>query len=364
MDGDIEEIKLFNSQIAELRIRRSLKPKVDEKKKSDDDIDAVHEDKKQKHESSEAKIQHLCKPQNASKLFEYRKETDIWGSWKKIEDSEFYDKVDNGLELLLMRRHGGGRELTIWSPYLRKIYRQVAGPHKFEGVRIWSTSVVISPPYCPLFHCCEAIKKVIYEDREAPMIEKARWAAIEDLATNGFIGRSFETATQEIAQGFVGNPELWALYQPEDLVVVNNSGPGGLSSIMKLASIQTSEKESMFEDDCKPRGWTLQCIQMTWNGTNFSEELKTIKMRYFAGNKKISDLKVIPLRLHPNREQIEKSALARGHKYAELCTGKPRTMMFEGAAKPFLNSTSMPWDKTMEPEQIQVGPVYKVNCRS
>ncbi|KAL9111646.1 MAG: hypothetical protein Q9227_003919 [Pyrenula ochraceoflavens] len=370
LDGEIEEIQLFNSRIAELRIRRSLKSpseivekkdggdkKEEVKKKEDDNKKEEDGNKKPKdeEESHEAKIERLCKPENSDQLFEYRREKDFWGAWEKLENKDkFYDEDDVGVELMLMRRHNGKRDLVLWSRYLCQKYREIASKHKFEGVDIWTDRVVISTPYCPLFHCLETIGEAIDIDPNAEPIEKARWSAIKDLAKHGFIANHFKTAREEMAEGRISSPELWALFEPEDLVVVKDAGPGGLRSIMRLTSIQKMQKESMLEDDCAPRGWTLKCVQMSWTGTQFCEELKTIKIRHFGGSKKISDLRVVPLRLYPDRIDIERLALARGQKYAELCLGSARTMMYEGVAKPFLHASSFPWEKSNEPEQIQL----------
>jgi len=66
---------------------------------------------------------------------------------------------------------------------------------------------------------------------------------------------------------------------------------------------------------------TFGAIESTcvdYNGERFGWASSTLLNPYFEGSKKITDLAAYPLMYHPNQEDVKKSLVVRGHKFASL----------------------------------------------
>jgi hypothetical protein len=272
--------------------------------------------------------------------------------WNVVEKDEFYANHDYSTCICLEKTHLSEEvHINLWSKYLRTLYRDTAGRHLFEGVDIQSTSIRIRPPYCPLFHCLDEMEAAIKNDPDVAAWEKANFEALRRYCTEGRVGQAFESIRDDLASNIVACDELWALYKPDEQVVVTDSGPGNQLCVMRIVSVLRTTPLS-FADQRKPMGWDVNCAQLAWDGSNFRFQIELVKIAYYPGTKALTDLTIIPLRLHPDQERIKKSAQVRGKKWSQFCTGKPKAMLYEGFATP------MAWARddgsSKKPELIEV----------
>lgn len=290
----------------------------------------MNEEEKEK-ETEDAKRERLCRPENWEQLFEYRM-MDKNRNWTTVDKDKFY-AYDYSPGIALVKVHPAQEiKILLSSKYMRMLYRVTAGRQKFEGVAIGSSSIEIAPPYCPFFHCLDEMGAAIKNDADAAPWDKVNFEALRRYCTEGRVGQTFEPIREDLASNIVACDDLWAFYKPDEHVVVTDRGPGNQLCIMRVVSILRTQPEKIAEN--KPQGWDVDCAQLTWDGSNFRFETQLIQIPYYPGTKNFTDLKIIPLHLHPEQERIKKSAQARGKIWSELCTGKPKAMQYEGAATP------------------------------
>jgi hypothetical protein len=100
-------------------------------------------------------------------------------------------------------------------------------------------------------------------------------------------------------------------------------------------------------------------LTTTWDGRAFRENLQTRTIPMFMGQKSITELRIIPLHLHPARDIIQQEAESCGQLWARLYDGEPRTMMYDGLATPLLVERSMFTMSPIRPEEQSVSIEFR-----
>ena len=301
-----------------------------------------------------------CAPDRWRNLFEYRQETNEHAEFEVLTHEKFYEKsggAANQLGLCILSRYkGAGRCVHLRSRFLRDVFRKVVGKIRFEGVNVKADCIEIDEPYCPLFHCLEEMKDIAEGDLNASQREKADFVALYKLCTVGFIGDGFKAVREDLQQGVVTYDSLWALFQRNELLVVNTNGRANQPNIMRMVWVQKWSPRNEEAEPSRRKEWSFEVIQVSWDNTlkKFRHELQLIKVSPYPGARQFHDLLVSPLRLHPDEKIIKKTAEVRGDKWLALCHGEPKSMAYKGPAQPMLVDRMSMGPFAKDPETIQL----------
>ncbi|CZR42689.1 uncharacterized protein FPRO_09992 [Fusarium proliferatum ET1] len=110
----------------------------------------------------------------------------------------------------------------------------------------------------------------------------------------------------------------WTIFRQGDLVYLpGNAAPSGVEMIMRYKSILSNcdcnDANHMFS-----HAWTLTGEYLTTNKNGFGFESWIAKILYFEGISQIKLLPLLPLRFHPDREDIETRLISRGRRFRQL----------------------------------------------
>lgn len=330
----------------------------DEKKGNKKEKDEDKEEKKSAEDKilSEEEKKGLSDPSKWRELFEYRREYKRDKEMTVVSEKDFHT-ASNGRIGLCLYRHFEKNEIDVilWSPFMVDHFRKAITGMNFERMNI-SGYVTISSPYIPLYHCLEDMRTQVESDKSADYWDRAQFNALYRLCTEGFVGKRYEDMRHNFVRDETNFLDLWALFKPGQLAVTASFGSE--ESILKVRSIKRSAPENIF--DCmqllgRRKEWTIECTAISWDSSKFREEPKSIKIKQFAGSKKITELEVYPLSYHRDGEQLRETLKERGRKWSKLVAGKVRVMFCDGSATPFLVSRQMPFmEPPLEPKHMHV----------
>lgn len=354
------EIKRMQEQIERLDSPKNKEEEKEKEKNSADD--SKEKEKEEKKKSAEDKVlseeekKALSDPEKWRDLFEYRREYKRDKEMTVVNEKDFHT-ASNGRIGLCMYRHFEKNEIDVilWSPFLVELFRKATTGMKFERMSV-SGYATIQSPYIPLYHCLEDMKLQIKKDEAADYWDRAQFNALYRMCTVGIIGKKFENINHNFIHEETNFLDLWALFKPGELAVTASFGSE--ESILRVRSIKRSAPENIF--DCmqllgKRKEWTIECTAMSWDASKFREESKNIKIKQFAGTKKITELEIYPLNYHKAGKQLKDMLTKRGRKWSELVSGKVRVMLCDGSATPFLVSRQMPFmEPPLEPKHMHV----------
>jgi hypothetical protein len=278
-----------------------------------------------------------------------------------VEEKEFYKQQADGpgvaSAICLCRDTFGEVEILLQSKFLRKLLQNYVSTQEFEGVLVKPTCIAIKMPFLPLFHYLDDMKAFVKHDIEATSRDRASFSTLEKLCESKLVAHAWETARDSVENGKVAYSDLWALYKPGEKVVVQGSGKSPQKSIMRLNSIRNEPEFDYYDSPVQnwEKIWTITAIQTSWDGIRFREKLRTMTLPTFLGLKSITELKVIPLHLHPDRAEIGRDATSYGKIWKELCdTGVSKSMRYDGLATPLLLAISPYTGRATRAEQQHV----------
>ncbi|KAF5698702.1 P-loop containing protein [Fusarium mundagurra] len=110
----------------------------------------------------------------------------------------------------------------------------------------------------------------------------------------------------------------WTIFRQGDLVYLpGNLAPCGVEMIVRYKAIFSScscnDADHMFS-----HAWTLEGEYLTTNKNGFGFKSWTAKILYFEGIRQIKLLPLLPLRFHPEQEDIKTRLIIRGRKFRQL----------------------------------------------
>jgi hypothetical protein len=178
----------------------------------------------------------------------------------------------------------------------------------------------------------------------AQHFEKAKddSSLFEIRAALTFIDKEFSTISsvlRDLLPNSISFEYLWAVLPPGSLVVGHD--PLGVRSIWRVLSHRVSED---------PYGEVVLLIQaeyLEWDGFDVGTVAQTLKIPKFPGTMLMQDLRFIPLKYHPERDEVINEIKDRSEKKLELCQEGAQHRQYDGTAL---------WDTGVE--------LAKFTCRS
>jgi flagellar biosynthesis GTPase FlhF len=162
----------------------------------------------------------------------------------------------------------------------------------------------------------------------------------------------------EIADGSlksIAYDDLWHLFRPGETVLARaEDDDGGHAQICRVFFTTGGQlrkrRLTMYEEDQIDRDpereptvgmWTpfrIDCFSMDYNGTVLGPVKKSLVIKHYTGKKAITDLHVVPLRFHPNADNIltyfnengRRFFASFGHKYYEGVTRPHKLREYDG----------------------------------
>ncbi|KAF2758405.1 hypothetical protein EJ05DRAFT_350535 [Pseudovirgaria hyperparasitica] len=197
------------------------------------------------------------------------------------------------------------RSIAVNSPKLRQFLTEVQGTDEPS----LDPSFHFYPPFSTYFHRRQEYEDHLMEEDDEETQNHAvalltifenNWkpvvAALEDCQNTKLILWRF----------------LWALYPPDELLVVRING---LVSVAKLVKFESSRIANMKGDDV----WKVYLKMIDWDGTSFGWRCNRITIKEYEGALDVTTLAAYPLRLHHDPDALISELTSRGRKFESLC---------------------------------------------
>ncbi|KAF4990646.1 hypothetical protein FDECE_14311 [Fusarium decemcellulare] len=195
--------------------------------------------------------------------------------------------------------------LEVRSKYIKKALREVIGT--YPGVSLMSAAHIRipSPPKC-LFHYRDELED--YATRSDDPVMKSHIHLCLGYMTRVLAHEIavFETLVVQSKEPAIEHQHLWMIFKP------------GILLYEKLGDMEVVS--CLIEANCIGYGdnWRLVAKRIQYNGQVFGYVTGTMIIKTYDGAKPISELGVLPLDLHPERERIRQDLTLRARKYLSL----------------------------------------------
>ncbi|KAK4223081.1 26S proteasome regulatory subunit 4 [Podospora fimiseda] len=203
-------------------------------------------------------------------------------------------------------------EVEIHSDRLAKVLREINTD--VEGITLLAT-----PPKAPLqifYHNTEAFNERLRDAKAADPIDES---LVEDLQVAvDFVDDEFrqlrDTLAQLLPSGEITWDLLWTLFPPNSLVYRRHQYIDD-DQILKVRSIHVAEDKWDKSKICE-----LNCHVVTDDGVKFGRAIEPFWMYIpeYLGSKPIADLRIFPLKYHPDADKIRAMAVERGRRFVKL----------------------------------------------
>ncbi|KAI1130703.1 hypothetical protein F5Y10DRAFT_235014 [Nemania abortiva] len=114
--------------------------------------------------------------------------------------------------------------------------------------------------------------------------------------------------------------DLWHLFKCADLVLVasDSSHAYRVLNFTGGRKIQIDRLEAALVPPPGLDGFTIDCLSIRFDGTNYVPQLDTFCIHPFSGSRPITSLPIYPLRFDKNQENIRRDLTTQGRLYLEL----------------------------------------------
>jgi hypothetical protein len=179
--------------------------------------------------------------------------------------------------------------LEVQSPIIRHALHQILASYSY--LNLVARPIVIKQPYDALFH----YRKELREHAAAPERTLEEKLHMEVLITfmKRNLGPTEELYEQTIPKGLITFDLLWTLFRAEDTVILQKDYYQECLRVVHCEK-KTKDGETFFE---------IEAWRWGYNGTKFGPTLDRIIIPEFSSSRRISQLKVFPLKVMPDEEQ-------------------------------------------------------------
>lgn len=203
--------------------------------------------------------------------------------------------------------------VEIKSPTLQSFLDKIF--HDYPSPWADDTPYAFVPPFGPLIHRWEAIRKAIEAETDKTSREELGMfiEEIEPLLADHL------SSVQEVKRtSLIAFDQLWLVLAPGEFAV---SHCGGNTCLYKIvAAKRYTIDDPGYEDngDNEKPYWMVTLGQIDWNGSVHGFSTTAIKLRFFEGVKLIQRLTHYPVKFAPDRENLQQKLLQRGRKFESL----------------------------------------------
>ncbi|KAI3316819.1 P-loop containing nucleoside triphosphate hydrolase protein [Xylariaceae sp. AK1471] len=210
-------------------------------------------------------------------------------------------------------------ELEIQSPYMKAALKSCVPA--YEKLDIERKSVILhDEPRCVFHYRQELIDYHLrcINDNDRPAASHVKF----------LLDHMFNTLNSEIRHftQYMENPRLqpsldyfslWMAFVPGDIIYVKQSRYHSQirGRLLRLDGMSRCPCATIW---CPRYSWSVQGYMIDYDGTDFGHWRKTISIDPYEGVKALQDLKVMPLRYHPDQETIRAQFIERGEKFIHM----------------------------------------------
>jgi hypothetical protein len=195
--------------------------------------------------------------------------------------------------------------IIVQSPYLKKALAEILDD--YPGIHCGLTRLEFDAPFKPFVHRWpQLLEYKARKDLDAATSEHIE--LLHDVLRKE-LGDVIVTLEDYVSHGVVTFDHLWTIYQPGSIIYSNSHR--GTHTAYRLRSGQYN---STMQGKC----YQLTCEAIEWDGSHFGRCVENIRVWEFLGTLSILRLKVFPLSIHPQIEEVKKLLINRGKKYEKL----------------------------------------------
>lgn len=250
----------------------------------------------------------ICNVQNL-----YRTKPDELGktTWTKELPETLAQPVENdqsaqyALVVRNVKCYDGRKSLSVHSVIVQSEPLKIFLGKVLDGYPGVTTSLrrlELTQPFEPLIHRWENLVKA-REDEELDRTTKEH----VDLFYNILEEELRDTLAQKndlIHNGVITHALLWALFEPNDVVISSSDSPRGY--LFGKADLEVQSQS-----------WRVTCKHIDCNGKKFGYTDERFVVKPFVGTKPITSLPVYPLKYHPEKDAVRESLIAQGKRWEE-----------------------------------------------
>lgn len=195
--------------------------------------------------------------------------------------------------------------LVLQNDLLKTAVRTVLEEYPNAGTH--SKKPTFNPPFEPFYHCWNKFKQYMADkhDTEAsPHLELLHGILDAELS---LVRGEVESLTKH---GVITYNTLWTLYPPGSVVFGRMHGQDHVFTVKR-----TSVREA---DEYSPPALDIVVNYLHSNGVEYGYGKRTFMIRRFDGERKITELDLVPQQYHPEAEKVMQTLLERAQKYTTL----------------------------------------------
>ena len=237
---------------------------------------------------------------------------DAWGEWTPEDtDTGPEEAPETKTYALIVRREILNvpglsltlHSITVQSPLIRKVLGVV-----FDGYRGMTTKLkdlTFKTPFHEFFYRWDRFQQQIEEERDDLVLDHMR---LLQSVISREIQPHLDKRQDLLANRLVTFDYLWALFEPDAVIYKQTDGQDRLYKLVDSSYRKTGGSETL----------NLTCRYIDCDGAAFGYITTSLILDYFDGTTPISELPVIPIKLHPQICNILERLWKRGRSFAKL----------------------------------------------
>jgi hypothetical protein len=223
---------------------------------------------------------------------------------KRLEKARGQDAI-----LKRLQRHGDGEwnthSIVINSGYIRERLLDVF--MDYPNVDLHAVELVFRPPFLPFIHRWEQLLQV--RDSESVAADNPARDHLNLLID--LLGTDTEQSVKTLENihrtGFATFDNLDLVYVCGEIVL--NMNPQRPLSAGILRDV---------EKICEGQMWAFEVDVVDWDGEKFGVSKQTWSIDIYKGSRALTELAVVPLRVHPDPKGVRELLMARGRRFESL----------------------------------------------
>lgn len=243
---------------------------------------------------------------------------------------------------------GDGREqVTLYSPYIQKVFRAVI--RYFPEVYVERRSISFSYPYAPFYYYIDKMQEYVEADKDEDA-KREDWHDFRKHFYDTDVGPLHDQVRASLDEENVRFDNLWAVFKPGDMLYTLDDFD---EAHLFVIGASTFRGRKYGADDFENMIWrggsasagsserfVIDAWTVTWKGSSkvFSRTVKTFTINFFAGTRAVSSFKIYPIQYHQSgdaeaREQLLDGLEQRGRLWAQLVSREPVSKHHDGPAR-------------------------------
>ena len=193
--------------------------------------------------------------------------------------------------------------ITIQSPLIREVLGVVFDGYKGMTTRL--KDLTFKAPFHEFFYRWDRFQQQILKENDSVILEHMK--LLQDVVS-GEIQPHLEKREELLVNGLVTFDYLWALFEPDTVIYSQSDGQDRLFKLVS-SSYRKLGETVMF---------SLTCRYIDCDGFTFGYVTTSLTLNDFDGIKPISELSIMPIKLHSRTDELWDKLQKRGKCFVGL----------------------------------------------